>query len=282
MVSWQHRHGNVTISANDAVEAALSAWSDLPSREQNKLTLAADLAPRMARAAIDALKAQLELRQTFARNPNDTELGIALRKYFNLKYDAERQAEATYWKYVSGILAVYQKVHSGLTSAYAIVISDIGCRAGVNFATNGLSWQPVSPIRAAFGFVDEWGHVPWAQGAYGTPGDIEISFDYLMNNQTGASDLARTLVHEGSHKWARTKDILYKSQSLSEVLSENDAAELGQEFIPRASRPKPLAPLAGLTEGGQLIADERYLENADSYAWTARRMFKKALAQRRS
>jgi hypothetical protein len=105
-------------------------------------------------------------------------------------------------------------------------------------------------------------------------GRIEISFDYVIESIMSYTDIARTIVHEASHKWAFTKDVLYKHQTF---VKTNCAGEQEQEKIRIPGREKELMPMTGF-EGktDNLITAERWLENADSYAWFARRMFKRS------
>jgi hypothetical protein len=104
-------------------------------------------------------------------------------------------------------------------------------------------------------------------------GDIEINAEWVRE-ALETSFVARTIVHEASHKWAFTKDILYKHNRSTD-------ASVKRVTFPERGDKKVLLLMAGLveeveqTETGQRVVAERLLENADSYAWFARRMSKR-------
>jgi hypothetical protein len=92
--------------------------------------------------------------------------------------------------------------------------------------------------------------------------------------------VARTIVHEASHKFPLTKDGLYKHQSFGKTrdLSAEDRLVRDESAItpPRPDN-KKMNPMLGREKGLQnLISAERWLENADSYAWLARRLWKRS------
>jgi len=272
----------VRIIPSKDIESVASAWFDIPMPARIKVLYAIDVAPIMVRESLSLLDEHLKLADAWDRNPTDTQTGQALLKYFHLQYGGSSTLHAQYWRYVRGIRRVFGLILQGLQSPYDLVIAWLGGAGGV--VIKDMNPRPVSPIRKVFGFADEWGHVAWTLGA-GTPGRIRLGYEYIEKSQTRPEDVARTLVHEASHKWARTKDILYKSQSLAYIYRDDaDSEALGQKSIPIAGRRTPLKPMTGLDLGPAaqrpggpdfpLIDDERYLENADSYAWTARRLWK--------
>jgi hypothetical protein len=225
-----------------------------------------------------------------------------LVKYFNL-----RSSETNYWKYVQGILQTFLKIKIGLSSAYTVSVRtlDEGERGRILRSIPTL--QPgasASPIRQAFGFLHEWDHQDWV--SYRHIGNIELSPQWVCSGKP--DEVARTIVHEASHKFAYTNDVLYKhetfakrknwelddvAQKAAAELAQKAAAELAQKAaaeLARATisdipgRTKALVPMMGF-EGGhpgfeepQVIVPERWLENADSYAWFARRMYKRLKA----
>ncbi len=90
-----------------------------------------------------------------------------------------------------------------------------------------------SPIRATFGYADEHGHVAWRD----LGGPILLSTSWLKRpeesaNYSKAEEIARTLVHEASHRFAGTRDILYKADSLGVELNAMD-----QAFAQRVKQP---------------------------------------------
>jgi hypothetical protein len=100
--------------------------------------------------------------------------------------------------------------------------------------------------------------------------------------------VARLLLHEATHKWANTKDICYKWDTIAQKFKHKEwekaadqrktsnAFMLGQKIkegvqpqLARTDKAKPLLPLA--KEG---VAIEEWVYNADSYACAARRLWK--------
>jgi hypothetical protein len=289
----------------------------------------------------------------------EEEAWIGLAKYFCL---ADPSAPE-YWERVAGIRGIFYKISLGMMAvpnsadAYVVELSDFGdakakVQGGVPFSETKSAG--VSPIRAAFGFQDEWGHSPclWRR----MEGPIRINTRFLPLPPAGkekskAHEVARIIVHEGSHKWAQTKDIMYKASTIGtdintwyeardkeaksfkfEQLKKKMTAQI-QEPRPQSSLPsdsqvlqemmgsymrerwaqrqeqeaaiavpmgkrdkvrgtlgneKKLVKMAGeramafdlAPVGTEPIADERWLENADSYAWFARRMWKRATKNR--
>ena len=118
-------------------------------------------------------------------------------------------------------------------------------------------------------------------------GKIHLSFAYVNSHMPNREEqVARTIIHEASHKFAGTTDVLYKSQSFSKMgLFDEDLANLQWQqpggtraagaYVGKAKQEKPLRLLAGADNSGHQIDSVRFLENADSYAWTARRLWKR-------
>jgi hypothetical protein len=131
---------------------------------------------------------------------------------------------------------------------------------------------------------------------------------------TKAEEIARTLVHEASHRFAQTKDILYKQSSLGARLKEDDKQEMqrlpgeskaefdehrrfAKDVIQEMSAAAQITSRALAGDGraevklrqtglqkdlvslapksGPEILPVQWLENADSYAWFARRVWKR-------
>lgn len=268
---------NVDIQASYALKSTIGKWIAIPMEKRTKFTTAIALAPIMAREALTQLENHLKLERLGVDADPDlvdfTPAGLALLKYFNLEL-----ANADYWKYVRGIIAVLQKVQAGLAGKYTIELGVFGARGRVE----GLEKADAaaSPIRQVFGFVDEWGHVPYT--GYSRYGHIELSYDYIKDTLeaftvTSADGIARTIVHEASHKWALTKDVLYKKDSFLKSDDLLNLQELKKNSVQIPGRIKTFRPMMGREKGQQnLIPPERWLENADSYAWLARRLWKKA------
>jgi transposase len=70
-----------------------------------------------------------------------------------------------------------------------------------------------SLVRSVFGFVDECGHAD----RRGCTGGIRMNVEWIAEptgpGRRDGEALARVLVHEGTHRWAQTKDVLYKHKS---------------------------------------------------------------------
>jgi hypothetical protein len=210
------------------------------------------------------------------------EVHDALAKYFQLSLGEVRFARC-----VTGIRRVYEKIKAGLSARYEIVIFHPTSKkfGGALNKTAGYvapkrvtpDVRAAGPIRRLFGFPTEWNHEPWEGHDVQDMGRIHLSLAYV-NGDLRSSDqhIARTIIHEASHKFARTTDVIYKSETFRKMgLSDEQLTEL-QWNAPEAARlgadrPKPLYQMAG-----QKLEDpERLLENADSYAWTARRLWKR-------
>jgi hypothetical protein len=358
---WSHdvtlQDGTATITGGGAGEPpAYYSWERLGAQKQQLLESAVKTAPLMVDAAIDALSDYC--RRCDVGGKDDAavaheEAWIGLAKYFCLTgVDAD-----TYWERVAGVRTVFYKIASGMAApanskdAYVVALSLFGASnastvAGVTLGTEERSG--VSPIRATFGFQDEWGHSPCL---WRTPeGPIKVNTKFLdLPPKEGMKDdeLARIVVHEGSHKWAQTKDVMYKysgtgpkinkfyrewEQKVGTHAFKQKVQEMMKEPRPRSTLPsnteviqrmmgsvytkdweamkaleksvavavpvpgrdatktrvgpggaKELVKMAGLPmeangvrAGTGPVQDEQWLENADSYAWFARRMWKRA------
>lgn len=308
-IGWSERCGvHCTIRPSLELAKVYNSWSALPARNQKRLTGAIQIAPMMVREAIKGLiwlKTQRKMANALGRrgevrggpggavlanlpaNFEYGEVGLALLKYFNL-----REANEKYWQYVDGIKKVFLQILHGLESSYVLELGVFSCNGRV--AGQGFRTSPVSKIRSTFGFTGEWSpdsdlHVDYNGHEFFR--DIEISYDYL-NGYDGPDDLAgervaRTIVHEASHKFANTKDVLYKHKSWGKNPS---CAEYRLAEIAIPGREKPLQPIMNYQSaiqeprrqepqrvlGDDLIPPEKWLENADSYAWCARRIWKAA------
>ena len=268
--------------ASAMVEAAMTALkghiarrppgpTGLHFKEKNRATVIGNLKGRLA-------------GDPFAAKDDQTEIGQGLVKYFSL-----RSSETNYWNYVEGILKTFLKIRTGLSHPYTVRVRILaeGERGRVMRSGTPTPFN-VSPIREAFGFLHEWDHQPWL--SYRIIGNIELSPKWVCSGKP--DEVARTIVHEASHKFAYTNDVLYKHETFAKREEEWGSADVAKKAaaeLARAKvsdipgRTKPLVPMMGF-EGGhpdpgeepQVIGPERWLENADSYAWFARRMYKRA------
>jgi hypothetical protein len=205
----------------------------------------------------------------------------ALLEYFQFDVKtADTQSKNKNMRMMDRIKRVYDLINGGLTLRDSTIV--IGDMAGANgrIAMEQKRRTDVSPIRRNFGFTTEWQHKPWQMAV----GDIELSVAYVRGGRE--DEIARTLVHEASHKFAQTKDILYKKDAFHKVAGAGlqDLIDLGdQAEVTLPGRAKKMLPMSGLERGTQdytLVVAEHLLENADSYAWAARRIWKHRNASR--
>jgi hypothetical protein len=308
---WEHIIGNVKISPNSNVEKNWSKWDALPLPARQNLQAAVPMAANMVERALTALKGHLTLapktapfrlseekRGTFkvgrlVHDPNveldHSEVGQGLVKYFNLK-----SSKVEYWKFVQGIVRTFMEIKTNLTNGYTLILADLNTKVGERGRVERSNRQitPASDadsFRKRFGFVtnrfgrvDENGHVLYYE-QYWTIGDIQISVEWVCDQAKPpeAEAIARTIVHEASHKWAFTDDVLYKHESFAKLPDDHPDFKYRdrQETIKIPGR-DDLLPIMGMEtdydEQPVLITVERLLENADSYAWFARRMRKRA------
>jgi hypothetical protein len=272
--AWRYTSGNATVFPSEDLGQDLRSWSLLDRPVQQRLTDAISTAPLMVREALGLLTEYLSLEGAEKDIKNGlaklrfSPTGLALRKYFHLLPVAPK-----YWHHVRGIIGVFKKIQAGFAVPYKVELDlFVGPFARMNACVKEKSTlkAPVSPIRAHFGFTDEYGHVPY--DGIGSVGRIRLSYDYVTAPQTTFDAIARTLVHEMSHRSAMTKDILYKVDCFAKTGLVDDPEQMKVRL---PGREKPLTPMTGFADGYlDVIADERYLENADSYAWTARRLWK--------
>src|SRR5262249_20857302 len=119
----------------------------------------------------------------------------------------------------------------------------------------------VSPIRAILGSEDEYCGLQ--HGGLPAYGRIRLSYGHVLEAATQVDAVAGTLVQDMSHRTATTEDVLYKKDSFAKLGSADDLQE--KVIIP--GRDKPMKPMTGVTGPTmEWIANEQYLENADSYA----------------
>jgi len=274
--AWKEACGNVSIVASNELEdKGVKRWININSDTRTKLTTAVKVAPVMVREVLRHLKQHVAQGKRLGEDPDPdldvTEVGLGLLKYFNIE-----AATTNYWRFVEGIISVYERMQEGLASSHTIELGVFDARGRVE----GLDsvTRPVSPIREAFGFADEWGHVPYT--GWGKYGNIQLNYNgYVCDASATFDKLARTIVHESSHRWAMTKDVLYKHQTFgkSNSTTEEDKKLLKQNQIQVPNRQKPLTPMFGREKGStSIVLPERWLENADSFAWLARRLWKKS------
>lgn len=286
-----------TGTTQPGLEKQLPRWQDISLDNRKRLENAVHVAPMMVREALKALRGHLAKKNSKITDASDTDLdftevGLGLLKYFNIEratyvfLDKAKTDERDYWHLIEGIIKVYETIQRALSNEYKI---DLGGSLNANWRgrVGGMDMGKVdagaSPIRLNFGFPDEWGHKEFK--GFSEYFDIELNYEgYVCAPGVQYDQIARTIVHEASHRWASTKDVLYKHQSFHKddqfkktPLPASDLKIRAQNTIIVPGRNKPFIPMLGREKSEtNLVPPERWLENADSYAWFARRMWKRA------
>lgn len=298
-------------------------WAKVPVKYRMQISNGIGLARAMTACALKGL----DMWSACLRGDGDlalaAEVDDALHKYFRIsRQDLDKRVDGSVAR---GIRRVLQQVHDGLEDREQCAIqlwSFVKPRvwAGVMEVGGTKAGTQPSPIRATFGYADEHGHVEWRDMG----GPILLSTAWLKRPEesahyTKAEEIARTLVHEASHRFAGTRDILYKAESLGEELKAMDKvfsdrvkqpgetqaefvndrilnkqllqqASAGASTTTRAPRPGGVEKLRAVGIPKDLVSmapkvgkppidDVRWLENADSYAFFARRVWKRYAAR---
>jgi hypothetical protein len=328
MPKFTHKEGNVTLSYEPPIDASKSAvekllfgenpkfaqdnWNILKSVLKERFKYIIQTAPEMVQAAQSALDDYVNLSKNNALSGNNAGknppyVWDGLAKYFALLDNTT----ATYWSYLTGIRTTFDLMKQGLSGEYEIALKlpGIGVMgdAYAGALLDGVKTLGVSPIRQRFGGEDMWGHVEWQ----GFKGPLQFSAKFFAEGEANVppdkinAAMARVLVHEASHRWGNTTDVLYKNSTWGKKASVYDKGKLMNQteaerlcsmaflhteieagrasgevkYRKRFGQPvKPFVGMGGNPEGGKegatKIEDKRWLENADSYAWFAKRMWK--------
>lgn len=250
--------------------------------------------PRMTEAAIRRLtrlidSANAKTPVSAVRNVELNNTVLAFYKYFQVPADLrQRGADDAAWHTLRRIRTLYEATLAGLLKPYRLFLfeSKNAPVAGVNalgFVTHDKVSDESHPLTIFFRTKpDENGHVPdphWL-----ATGDIHLHMDALRVKDADVASVSRLLLHEATHKWASTKDICYKWNSIAQKVKQtqwektvdgwkasnwtmNDSVKRGvQPAIDRGTA-KPL--LAVAKEG---VAAGDWVYNADSYAYAAHRL----------
>ena len=173
----------------------------------------------------------------------------ALEKYFGLDLtDAVDRAK------VPGIRGKYKQIQAGIAGAFDIVVGHVhdgddikdGLRAAFKSLKGGHledAWHDIKDIRTDTG--------GWVANRGGVQGRIHLNVDRIENFSEGK--IARIIVHEASHKFAQTKDVRLLNDG---TYSSSPAYKWNKLKYNK----KDFADLDN---------------NADSYAWAARLMWKR-------
>jgi hypothetical protein len=270
---WTLQIGNVTVMPRKNHPGEFdSNWLD-----RSKLQKGIELASDMSRTAFLKL---VQFKMQRLSTDEQLEVQYALAKYFGID-----PSDGGYAHYVKGITNVYMAIQVGLSAAYDIVVFDPTDKKAFTQAAgyvrptrqmiqSGEKSAPLSPIRRRLNIPEEWHHHEWNSPWTGFEevGRIHISLALLLPGDPPADSVARTIVHEASHKFARTTDVLYKHQSTAQSVKDSGAESVDHARL--TINKKTITPMAGAKKGAR-IDPALYMENADSYAWTARRLWKR-------
>jgi hypothetical protein len=192
---------------------------------------------------------------------------IALMKYFSIHKSNDP------WSDIQKIMFIYKKVEVGLKGPYNIVLY------AKKATEHGYVPAPPGSLEKALDAymnpsADSDGHITWSPVR---TGDIHLNFTWLKLGSVPADQVARCIVHEASHKWGHTADLLYKSTSLLALDDESrDTAVLvgAAERILMERKPEGFIPM---NVDVQPFVHTQLMANADSYAWAARRIWKRKI-----
>lgn len=281
--------GNVTLEQGIAGTLARELITD---EIESKLKSAVRAAPIMTGAAIAMIEQFAVVPPSKKSTPADVEVQHTLIKYFSLYPTNPR-----YGQIVSRIVAVYKAMRDGLLGGYPIFVfaehrtPDSFRHAFVNVNKNA------NKALGEFFADDSERHWQWDKfkeaARNHAPGfsrelaeEIHLNYEWFKESSVPVDMVALTIVHEASHKWAYTTDVCYKSSTINKIMSgENFIDAVRQGFQPAIEREndKPLYPMAkpgpkkvpSFPNKFNATQSDTWVKNADSYAWAARRLWKK-------
>ena len=313
MAHWFHEIEGVIVNHEDSPIADKDykeGWDAIPTKQRSELKNGILLSKIMVRCALSGMQTWnkcLKAEGSAEEMKLACEVHDGLSKYFHLKHQPldKRVSGAV----ARGITRVFLNIEEGLATETEISLKSFPGKywGGVSPVSDAKNpGTKASPIREIFGFADEYGHVDWK----GLGGPVMFSTAWLKrppasDKVSKTEEIARTLVHEASHRFAHTKDILYKDSSAGSSIKVEDnelsmmdiddgwrmarkdmmarAGALsmeGRTAMPSKPKifltggPKPLMSINPKSEM-PAIAAEQWLENADSYAYFARRVWKR-------
>lgn len=323
MSSWKKMvYGAEVIQEDDDQYdvAFQNGWDAVPPVYKAQVALGIKVARAMVTSALNGMEVWSTCRLSSAgRSVSDIDIAVevdnGLHKYFHVS--KQELAKRVDGDIVRGIQRVLLQMQEGMSdpTTYKVQLWSFLAQstwAAVKDDQRERRGTTPSPIRASFGFADEFGHKAWK----GMVGPILLSTDWLKRPVVGkgnkVEEIARTIVHEASHRFAGTRDILYKADSLGAEAKETDVnlkamldteseadqatsrtfyqgelnaltskAVTTQRAIPSHGPPKlhqvggakPLVSMAPKS-GKPDVPTVLWLENADSYAFFARRIWK--------
>ncbi|MFP3556873.1 hypothetical protein SB861_40090 [Paraburkholderia sp. SIMBA_049] len=280
------------VSLHEGREATLPKESITPEIEA-KLKLAVRAAPIMAGTAIQLIQRYAVVRPSEKMSPLHEEVQNTLTKYFLLDPNVGR-----YGSIVNRIVTVYKAMQKGLLGGYPIY-AYAEPRKPATFRHAYVNVNKNANLALSDYFADpEERHWDWdkfimmAKKHAGNPDlaladEIHLNYEWFKESTVDMEMLALTIVHEASHKWAFTTDVCYKSSTMSKTLSPESLADaVRQGFQPVIERQnEPKGPMYLMAAPGKKVVNyptqfnvrqnEAWITNADSYAWAARRLWKR-------
>jgi len=257
---------------------------------KTRLTAAARAAPIMAAAAITYLN-KIGPNTAGKDDAISRELKHTLIKYFNLYPDNKR-----FVSIAQRIVGVYRAIHGGLSGGYPLYVYCLP-RTEQSFRHGEVEVHKKAHIGLGqFFAADDSRHWKWDEVKEAArkqapgfdrelSGEIHLNYEWFKNPAIAMDMIATTIVHEASHKWAYTVDVCYKSSTVSKIQTADgllDAVRMG--FQPAVER-QDKGPLYPMTKPGKKVAPfpnsfnadqtDMWVKNADSYAWAARRLWKR-------
>lgn len=272
-----------------------------------RLTSAIAIAPVMAKVAIARLTSLLMDHEVSSAGMGSSSPDrekfvdntvLALFKYFNLSPDLRKlPRNHPHWLNVERIYGVYERTLVGLSQPYKIFLYEPQ-NTGVTEKAMGFVRRDVNdnPLYEYFRTApDQDGHIPYPN--FPVTGHIHLRMDALtkkMHAVDGKNQgaVAALLLHEATHKWAHTRDICYKWDTIAQKLKHKEwekkeedrtsgngfgmkqAMKDGKQpalFLP--GRAKPVLAMAKAN-----VTADQWVYNADSYSCAARRLWKETMA----
>lgn len=281
------------VSLHEGVSGTLAREKITPEIEA-KLKLAVRTAPIMTAAAIQMIQRFAVVAPFKKITPANVEVQNTLTKYFTLNPNLGR-----YEQIVNRIVAVYRAMQTGLVGGYPVYVY-AQPRTPESFQ-HAFVKVNVNANKALSHFFADVGERHWqwdkfkeeAKKYAGNPDsalaeDIHLNYEWFKENSVDMDMVALTIVHEASHKWAHTTDVCYKSSTFSKTATSESLADgVRQGFQPVIERQnEPKGPIYVMVKNGpqkvlsypstfNVTQNEAWITNADSYAWAARRLWKR-------
>jgi hypothetical protein len=196
------------------------------------LTLLRDYSRMLITKSVDA-----QMAADYFSATNNQTVEEALPKYMGMD-----PTDATFEADLNTVIAKYQQIKTGLDGAFTLVVGHVHDGDDISEGLQD-AWQSLKQGNFRDAINDIKDIRTSTRGWVGPPSHaqrrIHLNISVIQNDTEGY--IARTIVHEASHKFAGTADVAYKFHGLKNNTGNH----------------------AGLTN------------NADSYAWAGRLMWKR-------